>query len=57
MFEGLGRLEGFQKQKRRDQTGKKRDEDAASDQGIDRTPDHVDQKYRQHYQRYEGEKQ
>ena len=53
-FRGLERL---QQQQRRDEAGQKRDEDAARDQGIGRTPEHVDEKHRQHHQRYKGEKE
>jgi len=52
----LRRLERLQQQQRGDETGHKRDEDAARDQGVGRPPEHVDEKHRQHHQRYKGEK-
>jgi ribosomal-protein-alanine N-acetyltransferase len=50
------RLERLQQQQRRGEAGQKRDEDDACDQRIGRTPEHVDEKDRQHHQRYKGEK-
>jgi hypothetical protein len=50
-------LERLQKQQRGGETGQKRDEDAARDQGVSRASEHVDEKHRQHHQRYKGKKE
>jgi hypothetical protein len=54
LFRGLERL---QQQQRGGETGQKRDEDATRDQGVSRASEHVDEKHRQHHQRYKGEKE
>jgi hypothetical protein len=55
-LELLRGLERLQQQQRGGDTGQKRNEDAARDQGVGRAPEHVDEKHRQHHERYEGEK-
>ena len=55
-LELLRGLERLQQQQRGGDTGQKRNEDAARDQGVGRAPEHVDEKHRQHHQRYKGEK-
>ena len=55
-LELLRGLERLQQRQRGGDTGQKRNEDAARDQGVGRAPEHVDEKHRQHHQRYKGEK-